>query len=184
MKYFKWMTLAKRRWPFYRDERGMTAVEFAIVFPVMLTLYWGAVDISQVLTADRKVTSVASTTADLVAQAETLDAAGLADIYAAATAILSPLPSTDLTIVVTSITVDEDGDPEVDWSDNHNGSDRTSTAGLDIPAGMIVEGGSIVVAEVTYLYDSVATRFVSQNFSLEDAFYLRPRKVNQVVFDE
>ena len=79
--------------------------------------------------------------------------------------------------------VDEDGDPEVDWSNAHNGSERTSTAGLDIPAGMIVEGGSIVVAEVTYLYDSVATRFVSQNFSLEDAFYLRPRKVDKVVLE-
>ena len=183
MKYFNWMTLTKWRRSFHRDERGITAVEFAIVFPIMLTLYWGAVDISQVLTADRKVTSVASTTADLVAQAETLDTAALTDIYAAATAILSPLPSTDLSIVVTSIAIDEDGDPEVDWSNAHNGSERTSTAGLDIPAGMIVEGGSIVVAEVTYLYDSVATRFVSQNFSLEDAFYLRPRKVDKVVLE-
>ncbi|MGI9413901.1 MAG: TadE/TadG family type IV pilus assembly protein [Hyphomicrobiales bacterium] len=161
----------------------MTAVEFALLFPIMLTLYWGAVDISQLLTADRKVTSVASTTADLVAQAETLDAAALTDIYNAASEILAPLPDADLSIVVTSITIDEDGDPEVDWSNAHNGSARTTISGITIPAGMIVGGGSIVLAEVSYLYDSVITKFVSQNFRLADAFFLRPRKVERVVFE-
>ena len=183
MKYFKWMTSAERRWPLHRDERGMTAVEFALVFPLMLLLYMGAVDVSLLLTADRKITSVASTTADLVAQAETVDASALTDIYEAATAILSPMSTTDLSIVVTSIIVDEDGDPEVDWSNARNGTLRTSTSGLDIPAGMIVEGGSIVVAEVSYLYDGVLGKFVGENVQIGDAFYLRPRKVDKVVLE-
>ena len=183
MQYFKWLTSAKWRRPFLRDERGITAVEFALIFPIMLVLYMGAVDISQVLTADRKVTSVASTTADLVAQAETLDVAGLTDIYEAARAILSPMSTVDLSIVVTSITIDDDGDPEVDWSNAFNGTIRSSTGGLDIPAGMIVEGGSIVVAEVSYVYDGVLGEFVGTDFQLTDTFYLRPRKVDRVVFE-
>jgi len=183
MKSHETTAPAERRRMFRRDERGMTAVEFALIFPIMLALYWGAVDISQVLTADRKVTSMANTTADLIAQAETVDAAALTDIYAAATEIMNPLPTTDLSIVVTSITVDDQGDPEVDWSDAHNGSVRTTPSGLDIPAGMIVDGGSIIVAEVSYLYDSIVTKFVSQNFRLDDAFFLRPRKVDKVVLE-
>jgi len=182
MKFFKWMSSAKRCRSFKRDERGMTAIEFALVFPIMLVLYMGAVDISQVLTADRKVTSVASTTADLVAQAETLDAAGLTDIYEAARAILSPMSTADLSIVVTSITIDDDGDPEVDWSNAFNGTVRSSPGGLDIPAGMIVGGGSIVVAEVSYVYDGVIGEFVGTDFQLTDTFYLRPRKVDRVEF--
>jgi len=184
MKDIKCLPSGKLRRLFRLNERGMAAVEFALVFPIMLLLYWGAVDISQLLTADRKVTSVAGTTADLVAQAETLQSADLDDIYEAAATILSPLPNVDLSIVVTSITVDEDGDPEIDWSDATPGTTpRSSPSGLDIPEGMIVEGGSIVVAEVTYLYDSVMTRWVGQNFALGDTFFLRPRKVDKVVLE-
>ncbi len=54
---------------FWRDARGVSAVEFALIAPVMITLLLGSVELSDVMIADRKATSVASTTADLVAQA-------------------------------------------------------------------------------------------------------------------
>jgi Flp pilus assembly pilin Flp len=165
---------------FRNDERGVSAIEFAFIFPLMVTMYLGAVDISQVLTADRKITSLASTTADLVAQAEELSEDQLSDIYEAAAEILGPLPVTDLSIVVTSIELDSDGDPQVGWSDAHNGSPRSSLSGLTIPEGMIEAGGSVVLAEVTYLYDSILTAFVGQNFELADRFFLRPRRSGKV----
>lgn len=171
---------ARRR--FRRDQRGVSAIEFAFIFPLMVTMYLGAVDISMVLTADRKITALASTAADLVAQAETLNAAQLGDIYDAASEILSPLPTEGLTIVVTSIELDEDDDPAVDWSDAENGSPRTSVNDLTIPAGMIDAGGSVILAEVTYQYDSIITAFIGQNFELSDRFFLRPRQSAKVEF--
>ena len=50
------------------DERGVSAVEFALLLPLMVTLYLGGVEVSQGLTIDRKVTLVARTVADLAAQ--------------------------------------------------------------------------------------------------------------------
>lgn len=173
---------AQLRRLFRRDQRGVSAIEFAFIFPVMVTMYLGAVDISQVLTADRKITSLASTTADLVAQAETLTAAELDDIYGAASEILSPLPTADLVIVITSIEIDEDGDPAVDWSDAQNGSPRSSVDGIAIPAGMIDAGGSVILAEISYQYDSILTAFVGQDFELSDRFFLRPRQSAKVEF--
>ena len=52
------------------DERGVSAVEFAMLLPLMLTLYLGAVEISQGIGADRKVTLTARTVADLVSQVD------------------------------------------------------------------------------------------------------------------
>ncbi len=180
----KWLREhATLRRAFGRDTGGVSAIEFAFIFPVMITMYMGAVDISQVLTADRKITTLASTAADLVAQAESVDANEMADIYAAAAEIVAPFSSTDLSIVVTSIELDENDDPTVGWSNAYNGSPRTSTSGVTIPNGMIEAGGSVILAEVTYLYDSILTEFVGQNFELDDAFFLRPRQVSVVEFE-
>ncbi len=173
---------AKLRRAFRRDKGGVSAIEFAFIFPVMITMYMGAVDVSQVLTADRKITTLASTAADLVAQAETVDADGMADIYQAAAAIVAPFPNADLSIVVTSIELDENDDPVVGWSDAYHGTPRSSVSGVTIPNGMIEAGGSVILAEVTYLYDSILTKFVGQDFELDDAFFLRPRQVSVVEF--
>lgn len=182
----RWFSLSEHnrlRCLFRGHDRGVAAIEFALIFPVMITMYMGAVDVSQVLTADRKITTLASTTADLVAQAETVDADEMADIYAAAAEIVAPFPSADLSIVVTSIELDENGDPSVGWSDAYNGTPRASVSGVTIPDGMIEAGGSVILAEVTYLYDSILTKFVGQDFELDDAFFLRPRQVSVVEFE-
>jgi Flp pilus assembly protein TadG len=173
---------ARLRRAFRRDKGGVSAIEFAFIFPVMITMYMGAVDVSQVLTADRKITTLASTAADLVAQAETVNAGEMADIYSAAAEIVSPFPSADLSIIVTSIELDENDDPIVGWSDAFNGTPRSSISGVTIPNGMIEAGGSVILAEVSYLYDSILTKFVGQDFALDDAFFLRPRQVAVVEF--
>ncbi len=43
---------------FARDKAGVSAVEFAMIAPVMITLLLGTVELSDVMMADRKVTSV------------------------------------------------------------------------------------------------------------------------------
>ena len=47
-------------------------VEFALVMPLMLTLYIGSMEVSQGIAADRKVTLMARTVADLASQVSTI----------------------------------------------------------------------------------------------------------------
>ena len=42
-----------------RDKRGISAVEFAMLLPLMVTLYLGGVEVSQAVAIDRKVTLIA-----------------------------------------------------------------------------------------------------------------------------
>src|SRR6266540_3741741 len=51
-----------------RDQRGVSAVEFAMLLPLMVTLYLGTVEISQGVGIDRKVTLTTRTVADLTSQ--------------------------------------------------------------------------------------------------------------------
>ena len=50
------------------DRSGLAAVEFAFVFPMMVVMYFGVVELSSAIAVDRKATQVARTLADLTSQ--------------------------------------------------------------------------------------------------------------------
>ena len=72
------------------DERGVSAVEFALLLPLMLTLYLGTVEVSQGIAADRKVTLTARTVADLVAQVSSINNTDMTNSLNAAAAVIAP----------------------------------------------------------------------------------------------
>src|ERR1039458_8951565 len=53
---------------FGRDRRGVSAVEFAFIAPMMIGLYLGCVEISSGVAADREVSLIAGALANLTAQ--------------------------------------------------------------------------------------------------------------------
>ena len=75
---------------FRRDRRGASAVEFALIAPLMLGLYIGCVEISEGVAADRKVTLTAGVLANLTSQVTTLTTADISNILNASTAIMNP----------------------------------------------------------------------------------------------
>ncbi len=98
----------KARW-FCRalsDRRGVSAIEFAFIAPVLIALYVGAVQLGNALTINRRVFSVASTTADLAAQVKSVSTGDLQDITSAASSILTPFSTAPLRIVVSSVVAD------------------------------------------------------------------------------
>ena len=78
------------------DRAGTAAVEFALLFPLMLALFIGTYEVENVLMADLKVTAAAETAADLVAQTSAtygaLQASDFTNFTSATAAVLSPLP--------------------------------------------------------------------------------------------
>jgi len=98
-------------------ETGAAAVEFALILPIMLLVYIGAIEGSALIIMDRKVQTVAGALGDLVAQANgKVSAEQMTDYFRAATAIINPYPAENLLQVVTGVTVTEDGVASVVWS--------------------------------------------------------------------
>jgi Flp pilus assembly protein TadG len=79
---------------FGRDKRGASAIEFALLAPLMIGLYIGCIEISEGIAAYRKVTLTAGALANLTAQVTTISTADKDNILAAATAIMSPYTAT------------------------------------------------------------------------------------------
>src|ERR1700746_1615692 len=88
------------------DSRGVSSVEFAMLLPLMLTLYLGAVEISQGIGIDRKVTLTSRTVADLAAQVSTIASADMANILAASSSVISPYDASKLKVTVSQISID------------------------------------------------------------------------------
>src|SRR3954462_7758942 len=97
------------------DERGVSAVEFAMLLPLMLTLYLGAVELSQGIGADRKVTQTARTIADLVSQVTSINNTDMTNSLSAAAAVVAPYPVTNLKVTVSSVTIDATGKATIAW---------------------------------------------------------------------
>lgn len=165
----------KRLLDWRRDDSGVSAIEFAFVVPIMITMYIGAVELSHALTVDRRVTAVASAAADLVAQSKEVSDADLTDIFEAATTIMTPYSATPISIVLSSVVADENNLTTVAWSSAHNGSARAEGSTLAVPAGLTQPFSSVIVAEVSYAYDPPVGEYLTGGVTLADTFYLRPR---------
>src|ERR1700750_368146 len=86
-----------------RDQRGGSAVEFAMLLPLMITLYLGAVEISQGVGIDRKVTLTTRTVADLASQVSSINNADMTNMLTASSAVIAPYDPTKLKVVVSAV---------------------------------------------------------------------------------
>jgi len=161
---------------FVRAESGVAAIEMAFIFPVMLLLYFGLVDVTNLLSANRRVTLAASTLGDLVTQsAETIKKADLTGIYAAVAPIMDPFPSADVKIQIYGYK--KSGSSAVlSWSNSKNGScgSAPSTSGL---ATLMGDGNDLVISRVCVSYPPITGMvFGTDAITLQDEVILRPRQ--------
>lgn len=167
---------------FVRDRRGVSALEFALIAPIMIMTYFGLAELADGMMAQRRVSHATSAVGDLVAQTDSLDNAGRDDIFAAATAIVAPFPTAPLKLRITSISGNADGQPRVDWSDGSGMSPYGHCATVPgLPAGLITAAGeNVIMAEATYVYTSPVSKILPNGLNFSEKFYLRPRKSSKV----
>ncbi|WP_267426984.1 TadE/TadG family type IV pilus assembly protein [Methylobacterium sp. GC_Met_2] len=149
---------------FRDDARGVSAIEFALILPVMLALLFGVTEFGRAIDHYRRVTLLARAVADLTSQGDgqtTMAAAAMSDILASAKLVLTPYPSNGAAIVITALGVTADGDgqtPRVCSSyATGNGTARAvgTATGLKVPEGFQLAGMRYFLAEVTVPYPAM-----------------------------
>lgn len=170
------MKLARNIW---RDERGTALLEFGFLLPVMLLLFIGVIEATNVLRLDRKVVASAQTAADLVTQRREVSDAQLDDILKAAELIFEPFPAPAHSVGIVGVSFDPDtGDPTLDWTKSKNGG--TVPNALTLAAGLGEPGEGVVVVRVTYNYTPIFFDFVMGPTTIEETAVLRPRRSSVV----
>jgi Flp pilus assembly protein TadG len=167
---------------FRRERRGVSAVEFALLLPVMLTCYLGGTEVTQGITIKRKTTIATRTIGDLVAQDVSITNAEMTAIFAATAAVVAPYPSANLKIVVSSITIDANNIARVTWSDASPGATaRVPNSTVTLPTGLNqFVNTTLIWAEAEYTYTPPIGYVITGSMTLTDKLYLRPRLVNAI----
>ena len=165
------------------DQRGVSAVEFAFIAPVMILFYFGMVETCQIMMAERRTVRAASAIADLVAQAPgqitVTGTGGINDIFEIADTLMTPfVTGTDLKVCLLSIVSDNNNVKTVDWRQVKNAAACPADGATvtDVPAGLMSANQSLVMARVTYSYSGAANKVIKVNPSFTRTFYLRPRR--------
>jgi Flp pilus assembly protein TadG len=176
---------------FLMDIRGVAAVEFALVVPLMITMYLGTMEMSAGIAVNRKVSRVASTVADLVTQQQTVTKDDLLDIMEIGEAVLFPYQLHKPDIVVVGIDVDSSYPQggKVVWSRRYDkGTYKNGwTVGDDtwVPTDLRIDGTFLVRVSTDLDYQPVVAWLIGDTvgtikngvgvIEMEETYFLRPR---------
>ncbi len=171
-----------------RDARGVAAVEFAFIAPVMIVFYFGMVEACQIMIADRKTVKAAAAMGDLIAQSGSTitltGSGGVNDVLSMGDTLMSPFATgTNLKICVASITANAANTIKtVDWSRSTNGATcpAKSTTVTSVPTGLISGGQSVIMSTVTYTYTGSLQMVLHTTPIFSKTFYHKPRKVTTI----
>lgn len=168
---------------FRRGECGLSLIEFALIFPLMITIFLGVVEFGEAFTVDRKLSNAANTTSDLVAQLDSLTTNDLDDIALVADEILRPYSAAPFGLVLTSVVADQNNDTKVDWSYARGSAVTARTAGapVTLPSGLTEPNSSIIMAEARYGFSPSVGLFLTGVITLNGTAYFRPRLAQKVI---
>lgn len=176
------VTAARRHWwrRFVRDERGVSAVEFALVLPVMLLLFFGSTELGDALAIDRKVGHITSTLTDLVTQSKSITDTDMANIFNIAKSIMTPYSDSLLKMKVSGVWIDSSKNATVSWSYAKNDTALTKGATVTLPSAQVQASTFLVMTEAHYPYTPTVGYVMTGTYDLTDKFYLRPRLSDKV----
>ena len=161
---------------FHQDKRGVSAVEFAMLLPLMVTLYIGGVEVSSAIAVDRKVTLVARSVGDLVAQSTSVNATDMTNILNAASSVVQPYSTSLIKVKVSRVDVDANGVAKVVWGKaTANETARVANATVTLPAALNTASTSVIWAEAQYTYTPAIGYVITGPLTLHDQIYMRPR---------
>jgi Flp pilus assembly protein TadG len=170
--------LRRRGYAFSASQQGVSAVEFALLLPLMLAMYFGSIEVTDAVSADRQVALVAATVADITAQYQTVTTGDVANILAAAAAVLAPFSATNAKVTLSSVVIDANLNATVDWSRaTAGGSPRAQGSSVTgaIPAALRVANTSMIWGEATYAYKPIIGWVVTGTLNLSNQMFMRPR---------
>ena len=184
---------------FKQDESGVAALEFVLIFPLLMLVLLGSVELYGHFRAVRKISNVTASLADIVAQSRALTRAQLTALHPLTESLLAPLDVGGIRYRIAIVRQGNAGTPpRLSWEFVNGG--RNS-------AGKLMFGGSeykatkcgkfknpqgknfppnqdSVFVVVNYTYDSIFSNIIDGPTDYEEDMISIPRLGNTVTLSD
>jgi Flp pilus assembly protein TadG len=163
------------------DRRGVAAVEFALLVPVVIVVYLAGFEVMEAATVSRKLTDTTVQIANVTSQYTSMSSTDVANVLGASSQIMTPYPTTSLSIVLTEVTVDSSGVGQLDWSEGYQGG-TPLTSPVTMPSGFQTKGASYILVQTTYAYQPVIGGAFVSPISMKNQIFMLPRSVSMIPY--
>jgi Flp pilus assembly protein TadG len=184
-----------------RDRRGVAAVEFAFIAPVLLSLYFVTMEVSQAIEINKKVGRVGSMVADLLTQQQRTNKVDIEAVLKIGESLLQPYNRTKPTITVTAIQITDENSPKVQvaWSRKlaagAMGAGAAKNSTTTVPDTLKIRNTFLIRVESELAYKPVITWSAEgkqvlgiaaafDGIGMKETYYLRPRMSSTVPCDD
>jgi len=172
---------------FIASTRGVVAIEFAAILPVLLIMLLATFDGGNAIAVYMKVRYAAYVLASVTNQYSTvmpIQAANMTGIMSATTAVLAPYSSASVVAVISELKIAaaKATTATVRWSATQNGTALAAGSSVNLPTGIASSTSTcgtypcyLILAQVSYTFTPLFGYFAKGGITLSDTAYATPR---------
>lgn len=169
------------------DDRGIAAIEFAIIAPIMIGMYFGLAEIASAISVDRRISHGTNVAGDLATQQPELKDADIEEVVAAALRVMEVSDLGQVAIDIESFILPAPDQPaesrgRIRVNNSVGNFSAFDASGLD--EKLLNSKSGVVVTRVRYNYTPLQLRFFDSTITLEETFLLKPRRSDAVDFQD
>ncbi len=166
---------------FIASRRGVAAIEFAMIMPVLAVMFLASFDGGRAIATYMKVRATTYALAAITNQYSTIQSSDMTSIVGAAATIMAPYATTtsNPVITVSQITIGSHGAATISWSYSQGGTARAQGSSITLPATALdTDSTYLILAEVSYTFTPVFGLFTPGTLTFSDNLYVTPRISN------
>jgi Flp pilus assembly protein TadG len=161
---------------FANSTRGVAAVEFAMVLPVLAVIFLASIDGGRAIAIYMKVRAATYSVDAIANQYSIIHDADSQAILCATSTVLAPYSTGPLGITISQVAIDSKGNATISWSDTQGGTARAKGSSITLPTNLNVPSSYLIFGEVNYSYQPLFGYFGNNTaINLSDNLYTTPR---------
>jgi Flp pilus assembly protein TadG len=170
---------------FIASQRGVAALEFAMIMPVMLILFLSSFDVGNAIIVYLKVRTATYELAAITNQYGTgstaqISTSTMSAITSATSAVMAPFPTSSAIVTISQIKATSASAATVSWSYTVNGTALTGSY-TGLPSNMAKNSCNntypcyFILSAVSYPYTPLFGHYMTGSLTLSDTLLVTPR---------
>ncbi len=169
------------------DEDGIAAIEFAIIAPIMIIMYFGLAEMASAISIDRRISHGTNVAGDMATQQPEILLTDIEEIVSASLRVMNIPDISRVSMDIESFILPAaDQPPESRGRIRVNASagNFTNFDATSLDTKILSANSGVVVTRVTYQYSPLKLRYFDTDITLNETFMLKPRRSDAVEIED